>query len=65
MPGQLDGNGRVNMVRYGWGNKQGEKCFNIFQYRVTTNISVAKRKHVDWQCIYRKRNCMISSHEGS
>jgi len=71
MPGQLDGNGRVSMVWYGWGNKQGEKqytmskCVNIFQYRVTTNTSAEGKKHVDWQFIFRKRNCIFSSHEGS
>jgi hypothetical protein len=71
MPGQLDGNGRVNIVGYGWGNKQGEKqytmchSFNIFQHRVTTNTSVEGRKHVDWQFMFQKNNCIFSSHEGS
>lgn len=71
MPGQLHGNDRVNMVGYGCGNKQGEKqytmskCFNTFQYCVTTNTSVEGRKHVDWQFIFRKTNCIFSSHEGS
>jgi hypothetical protein len=56
---------------YGWGKKQGEKqytmskCFNIFQYRVTTNNYVEGKKHVDWQFIFRKPNCIFSSHEGS
>jgi len=37
MPGQLDGNERVNIVGYGWGNKHGEKQYTMSKCFNTSN----------------------------
>jgi len=47
MVGQLDGNGRVNMVGYGWGNKQGRS--NTLYLNVSTFSVPCNYKHLCWR----------------